>query len=29
MTESSCAESANNFLNYDIDPIPQADRPDF
>jgi hypothetical protein len=28
MTESSCAESPNN-LNYDIDPIPQTDKPDF
>ena len=29
MRESSCAESPTNFLNYDIDPIPQADKPDF
>jgi hypothetical protein len=29
MRESSCAESPTNFLNYDIDPIPQADKADF
>jgi len=29
MNESSCAESSTNFLNYDMDPIPQADKPDF
>jgi hypothetical protein len=27
--EESCAENPVNFLNYDMDPIPQADRPDF
>jgi hypothetical protein len=29
MSESSCAESPINFLNYDMDPIPHADKPDF
>jgi hypothetical protein len=29
MNESSCAESSTNFLNYDMDPIPQAKTPDF
>jgi len=29
MNESSCAESSTNFLNYDMDPIPQANTPDF
>jgi hypothetical protein len=29
MSESSCAESPVNFLNYDMDPIPQANKPDF
>ena len=29
MIESSCAESANNFLNYNMDPMPQDDTPDF
>ena len=29
MSESSCAESPVNFLNYDMDPIPHADKPDF
>jgi hypothetical protein len=29
MNESNCAENPVNFLNYDMDPIPQADKPDF
>jgi hypothetical protein len=29
MQEESCAESTGNFLHYDMDPIPHADRPDF
>jgi hypothetical protein len=29
LIEESCAESTNNFLNYDMDPIPHADRADF
>jgi hypothetical protein len=29
MNESNCAENPINFLNYDMDPIPQADKPDF
>ena len=29
MNESSCAENPVNFLNYDMDPIPTATRPDF
>jgi hypothetical protein len=27
--EESCAENPMNFLGYDMDPIPQADKPDF
>ena len=29
MLEMSCAENNRNFFNQDIEPIPQADRPDF
>jgi hypothetical protein len=29
MNESSCAENPVNFLNYDMDPIPTATKPDF
>jgi len=29
MNESNCAENPVNFLNYDMDPIPQAKAPDF
>jgi len=29
MPEQSCAENPVNFLNYDMDPIPQANKPDF
>ncbi|HEX5280157.1 MAG TPA: hypothetical protein VFW28_08755 [Micropepsaceae bacterium] len=29
MRESSCAEAPVNYLHYDMDPIPQADRADF
>jgi hypothetical protein len=29
MSESSCAENPTNFLSYDMDPIPHADKPDF
>ena len=29
MPEQSCAENPNNFLGYDMDPIPQAKTPDF
>jgi len=29
MTEMICAENNLNFFNYDVAPIPQADRPDF
>jgi hypothetical protein len=29
MRESMCAENPTNFLNYDMDPIPQATKPDF
>jgi hypothetical protein len=29
MNESNCAENPTNFLNYDMDPIPHADKPDF
>jgi len=29
MPEESCAENPNNFLGYDIDPIPEANKPDF
>jgi len=29
MPEQSCAENPTNFLSYDMDPIPHADRPDF
>ncbi|HKD26120.1 MAG TPA: hypothetical protein VKC66_09475 [Xanthobacteraceae bacterium] len=29
MTEMICAENNLNFFNYDVVPIPQADRPDF
>jgi hypothetical protein len=29
MAESSCAENPTNFLGYDMDPIPTANKPDF
>src|SRR3982075_720226 len=29
MTETVCAENNDKFFNYDIEPIPQADKPDF
>jgi type IV secretory pathway component VirB8 len=29
MPEQSCAENPTNFLSYEMDPIPHADRPDF
>ena len=29
MSESSCAENPTNFLGYDMDPIPVANKPDF
>jgi hypothetical protein len=29
MRESACAENNANFYNYDIEPIPHADKPDF
>jgi len=29
MPEESCAENPTNFLGYDMDPIPQAEKPDF
>jgi hypothetical protein len=29
MKESSCAEAPVNYLHYDMDPIPHADRADF
>ena len=29
MSESSCAENPTNFLSYDMDPIPHADKADF
>jgi hypothetical protein len=29
LSESNCAENTTNFFNYDIDPIPEADKPDF
>ena len=29
LTEQVCAENTANYFNYDIDPLPQAERPDF
>jgi hypothetical protein len=29
MTEMICAENNLNFFNYEVVPIPQAERPDF
>jgi hypothetical protein len=29
MGEAVCAENNAKFFNYDVDPIPQADKPDF
>jgi hypothetical protein len=29
LREQVCAENNDKFFNYDVDPIPQADRPDF
>jgi len=29
MTEMICAENNLNFFNYEVVPIPQADKPDF
>jgi hypothetical protein len=29
MREAVCAENNANFFNYDIEPIPMADKPDF
>ena len=29
LPEKACAEDTQNFFNYDLEPIPQADKPDF
>jgi hypothetical protein len=29
LPEKACAEDTQNFFNYDVEPIPQADKPDF
>ena len=29
LREQVCAENNDKFFNYDVDPIPQADKPDF
>jgi len=29
MGEAVCAENNAKFFSYDVDPIPQADKPDF
>jgi hypothetical protein len=29
MGEADCAENNAKFFNYDVDPIPQADKQDF
>jgi len=29
LREQVCAENNDKFFNYDVDPIPQANRPDF
>jgi hypothetical protein len=29
MVEQSCAENNAAWFGYDVDPIPQADKPDF
>jgi hypothetical protein len=29
MTESSCAESGPGFFDFDVEPIPTADKADF
>jgi hypothetical protein len=29
LAEDSCAENNANYFNYEVEPLPQADKPDF
>ncbi len=29
LPEKACAENNQNYFNYDVEPLPQADKPDF